>query len=99
MQQQMQQMQQQTHQQINELDRKLQKGFDDIHQRTTILNINSIARTQNFMISFADRQLSVLVDFNTAEEIPDFPSTASIIPRMSSAAVNRMEMLNKGVQE
>ncbi|KAF7893004.1 uncharacterized protein EAF02_000542 [Botrytis sinoallii] len=93
MQRQMQEMQRQMQEmqkQMSDVEQKIDKGFDDLDKKNVISNNNSIARTQNSMISFADRELSGLVDINTGEDIPDFPNTATMITRMSSPAINRV---------
>lgn len=42
------------------------------------------------MVAFADRPLTALVNTATSDNIPDFPDTATVLSRMSSAAINRV---------
>ena len=56
----------------------------------TFRNQNSIARTQNSMVAFSDRELTALVNPSTSQNIPDFPRTAATLSRMTNAAVNRV---------
>ena len=51
---------------------------------------NSVARTQNSMRGFSDQELSRLVNTNTAEEIPQFPATPTILNCTTGVVLNQV---------
>lgn len=56
----------------------------------SIRNINAVARTQNSMIGFADRELGPLINAHTGENIEGFPNTAAIIGCVTNTFIDRV---------
>ncbi|KAF4632234.1 hypothetical protein G7Y89_g5893 [Cudoniella acicularis] len=80
---QMQQTQEQMQQTQEQMQIAIQRMFDRFETRAIASNLNATARTQNSVVSFADRRLTPLVNSVTGEEIEGFPDTPPRSPASS----------------